>query len=211
MRKLLSLFCVLALGLVAVACGSSSSDGSSGSKDTTTTTSAGAKTTTTKAGTTDTADKDVSALTEKDYADAFVVGLTTGNKDKGDLVLPKSDAQCVGPKFVSAITVDILKAKGVTLAAVKDPTFSESDLGLSAQQGQAMVDSFASCGVDIFALFAEAITGGLTADQQSCAREQMDKSLANALLVKSFTSTNSQKEFTAVTDDLTAKCKLPAN
>ena len=210
MRKLLSLFCVLALGVVAVGCGGSSSDGASGSDAKTTTTSA-AKTTTTDAGTKDTVDKDVSALTEQDYADAFVVNLSSGSKDSGNLVIPKSDAECVGPKFASTITVKILHDKGVTVAAIEDPSFDGSNLGLTTEQGQALVDSFDSCGVDIFALFAEALSGGFTADQQACVKEKLDKQLANALLVKTFSTGNSDAEFTAVTDDLTKKCNLPAN
>jgi hypothetical protein len=201
MRKLLVIVSVLTLSVLAAGCGSSSgSDG--GSKDATTTTKA--KTTTTEGTSEDPGD-----VTADGYTSAFVINLSKGSKDDGNLVLTEDEATCVAPKFVDAITVKTLQENDVTTADIEKPGFDGSALGLSEAQGEQLVAAFAACDVDIVALFAESLTAGLTPEQQSCVAEKVDPDLTKALLVKTFSTGKSDAEFEAVITDLTAKCDLP--
>lgn len=201
MNKLLAIACALALGLVAVGCGSSG--GSDGGDDTTTTEAARTTTTAGSDGPSGT------APTAEEYTAAFVENLSNGTKEDGDLVLTEEQATCVAPRFVDAITVEVLQEQEVTVDDVAKPGFDGSGLGLSEEQGEQLVDAFEPCDVDIVALFAESLTMGLTAEQQDCAKENVDPDLTRALLVKTFSSGQSDQEFEAVLSALDEACDLP--
>ena len=205
MRKPLSLFCVLMLAVAAAGCSGSSDSGSSSGA--TTSTTASSKTSTTKAG--GSSGSKTSDISKAEATDAFVSNLSEGSEDAGQLVIPKDADTGVAPKFVKTITVATIRENGVTAADIAKPGFDGAELGLTEDQGQELVDAFGACDVDIYQLFIEALTAGLTAEQQSCSRENLDKDLANALLVKTFSTGQSDKEFEAVVKDLTDKCDLP--
>ena len=200
MRKLLTLCCVLSLALVAVGC--SSSDGSDGSGDGTATSKD--KTTTTEGST-----EDVEGITADGYTSAFVINLSSGSEDEGNLVISEEQATCVAPLFVDAITVKTLQANDVTTEEIEDPSWDGTSLGLSPKQGEKLVSSFGECDVDIVALFAEGLTGGLTAEQQSCVAENIDGDLVKAALAKTFSTGESDAEFEAVVTALGEDCELP--
>jgi len=201
MRKLLVIVSVLTLAVVGAGCGSSGGSDSAGDDATTTT---GAKTTTTEGTTEDPGD-----VTADGYTSAFIINLSGGSKEDGNLVISEEEATCVAPRFVDAITVKTLQDNDVTTADIEDPGFDGSALGLSEEQGEQLVDAFGACDVDITALFAESFTAGMTAEQQSCVAENVDADLTKALLVKTFSTGESDAEFEAVIADLTEKCDLP--
>lgn len=203
MRKLLVLVCALTLAGTVAGC--SSSGGSDGADADPTTTTSEAKATTTTAAK---GGGDVE-ITPAEYITAFVTNLSSGSKDDGNLVLTEEQATCVAPKFVDAITAETLNEHDITTDDVADPGFDGSGLGLTEAQGEQLVDAFGACDVDIVALFAESLTMGMTTDQQACAAENVDPDLTRALLVKTFSTGESDAEFEAVIGDLTAACDLP--
>lgn len=212
MRKLLVLACSLALTVVIAGCGSSG--GSEGAKDTTTTAKAGSTSTT--------ADDDTSTtdggggveptdVTAAEYEEAFVTGLTSGEDDGTDLVLPKDAAECVAPKVVDIITVKTLNEAGLTAEEAASSGFEPGSLGLDESQGEAIVATFGECDFDIYAQLAKGLTAGLSDDVQQCAAENIDHDLADATLAKTFSTGENDAEFQALLADLQKTCELPAN
>ncbi len=200
MRKLTVLICTLAVALVAAGCGSSGGSDSSGDDSTTTTTEADGG---------DSGDEEVQ-VTAEEYAAAFVTSLTSGTKDDGDLVLPDDAADCVAPKFVDAMTVELLNENGITVEDVSDSSFDPSEVGIDEEQAQAVVAAFADCDFDIYAELAASLTMGMAEEVQACTAENLDRDLADALLVKSFSTGQSDAEFEALLADLES-CGLPGN
>ena len=209
MWKPLALLCAVALALVAAGCGSSS--GSEGSDDRPTTTEAEATTTTAAdGGSTDGGgDVEPTNVSADAYAEAFATGLSSGKADDGDLVLPADAAECVAPKFVDAMTVELLNQAGITAEDAADPSFDPSTVGLDEDQAAELVAGFGACDFDIYAELAASITMGLGEDVQQCAAENIDHDLADALLVTSFSSGQSDAEFEAFLADLGESCDLP--
>lgn len=204
MRKLFALLTVLVVLVFASGCSSDGSEGSS--KDSTTTTE---KEGTTKDTTTTTEDKAAGDATEADYVEAFTTTLTSGDKDKGELVLADDEAACMAKGWVSAITVKTLQDGGASPADVAKPGFDTSALDLTPAQGEAMVQVFHTCEVDAAALLIESLTQGLTPDQQACAQKSVDKDLVDTLLAKTFSGQKADDEFNALGEGLTKACDLP--
>jgi hypothetical protein len=209
MRKLLALTIVALLALAAAGCGSS--DGSEPSGDGATTTEPTSTTAADDDTSTTAADGDVEAtdVTAEEYEAAFVTSLTTGDRDGGDLVLPDDAAECVAPRFVEAFTVEQLNEAGVSEEDASDPGFDPSTVGIDEEQAQAMVDAFGPCDFDIYAELAASLTAGLGSDVEACAEENLDEDLADALLVTSFSTGQSDDEFEALLADLQESCDLP--
>lgn len=208
MRKLIALLCALTLALVAAGCGSSG-----GSDDASSTTEAKA-TTTTEAdddgGTTEPADGPVD-VDEATYVAAFTTGLSTGDSTGGDLVLTKETAACVAPKWVAAMTVEQLNEAGITEKDAADAGFNPADVDLDESQAEELVDAFDACDFDIFGELGRSLTLGLGEEQEQCAAENLDPELGRALLVKTFSTGQSDTEFEALLADLEKSCDLPAN
>lgn len=206
MKKLLVIVSALTLALIAVGCGSSGgSDGSASTTEaerSTTTKAEGSSTTKADSGGSGTASAD-------DYAEAFVANLSTGKKEDGNLVISEEQATCVAPKVVDAVTVEALQSGDAGTGDIADPGFDWSDLGMTEAQAQEAIDAFAACDVDLTALFAESLTIGLTAEQQSCVKDNVDGDQVERLLVANFSSGESEKEFEAVIKTLTDACDLP--
>ncbi|MGN6695349.1 MAG: hypothetical protein ACTHN0_14330 [Aquihabitans sp.] len=210
MRKPLALACALLLAVLAAGCGSSG--GSEGRKDTTTT-AAKATTTTSDDDTSTTeggGDVTPTNVTADQYVAAFVKGLTTGESDGSDLVLPKAAAECVAPKVVDIITVKTLNEGGVTTDDVSD-SFEPGSLGLDQSQGAAITAAFGDCDFDIYAELASALTAGLGDDVQQCTAKNIDHDLADAMLAKTFSTGENDAEFEALLADLQKTCNLPSN
>jgi hypothetical protein len=206
MKKLLVIVSALTLALVAAGCGSSGdSDGSASTTDAGRSTTTEAKgSTTTKAGSGGSGGESADA-----YAEAFVSNLSTGKKEDGNLVITEDQATCVAPKVVDAATVEALRSGDAGTDDIADPGFDWSDLGMTEAQAQEAIDAFAACDVDLTALFAESLTIGLTAEQQSCVADNVDGDQVERLLVANFSSGDSDKEFEAVIKTLTDACDLP--
>jgi len=206
MKKLLVIVSALTLALIAVGCGSSGgSDGSASTTEaerSTTTKAEGSSTTKADSGGSGTASAD-------DYAEAFVANLSTGKKEDGNLVISEEQATCVAPKVVDAVTVEALQSGDAGTGDIADPGFDWSDLGMTEAQAQDAIDAFGACDVDLTALFAESLTIGLTAEQQSCVKDNVDGDQVERLLVANFSSGESEKEFEAVIKTLTDACDLP--
>lgn len=214
MRKLVTLFLVAVLALAAAGCGSSGS--SDGGKDDPTTTKAEGTTTTAPDGGDEADDEDEPAppptkVTEAAYIAAFTKGMSTGDEKNGQLVLPAAAAKCVAPKFVAAATVKLLNRAGVTVEDAENPSFDVAQVGLDEDQAQALLDAYAACDFDIYGALASALTAGLGDDVASCTAENIDHDLADAMLVKTFSSGESDAEFEALLTDLQSTCDLPAN
>ncbi len=83
----------------------------------------------------------------KPYVDELKKAMTA---DGEELQLTGSQADCMAPKFIDAIGVDTLKAKGITpedMASDSDTDFDELDL--TDAQGTKMVDAFSACDVSL--------------------------------------------------------------
>jgi hypothetical protein len=211
MRKLTALLCAVTLALVAAGCGSSG--GSDGSGDDPTTTEAKA-TTTTKADSGDEGDEggtdDAPADgTAQEYTAAFVTALSSGKAEDGDLVLPKAAAECVAPKWVDIMTLDLLHSSGTTVEDASDTSFDPADVGMDDGQASELVASFGECDFDIYAELALALSAGLGEDVQQCVSENVDPKLGEALLVKTFSTGESDAEFEAFLGALDKVCDLP--
>ncbi len=203
MRKLPAALIALVLVGALAGCGGSSDEA------TTTTTSTVEEETTTTGPAATTEAKDPSELTRDDYVAAVVSNLSTGSADDLQLVIAPDQAACIAPKWVDAITVDLLRENEVTAEELSDPGFSGSDLGMDLSQGEAMVDAFGECDVDIVELFATAFAGGLGEETQACVAENADPALIRALLAKTYSTGQSDAEFVAVLDQLEPLCDLP--
>ena len=214
MRKLAALLCVAAFALAAAGCGSSS--GSEGSGDDPTTTKAGSTTTEADATTStdddggDGGDVEATDVTEDEYVTAFATGLSSGSVDDGELVLESGQAECVAPKVVELATVEALNEAGITAEDAADPGFDPSAIGLDEEQAQALIDVYGECDFDIYGALAEALTMGLDDAVVQCTAENIDTDLANAMLVKTFSTGDADPEFEALLTDLQATCDLPA-
>ncbi len=151
--------------------------------------------------------------TAEDYATAFVINLSSGKKDEGNLVLSEDEATCVAPRLVDAIGVQTFQDTDVTPDDIEQPRLRRAPCSTSARSvGEEIVRGrSAACNVDIVALFAESLTAGLTAEQQSCVAENVDAKQVEALLVKTFSTGESDTEFEAVIEDLTQKCDCRAD
>ena len=208
MRKLLALTCALLLALAAAGCGSSG--GSEGADSTTTeakATTTGDDTSTTSKG----GDPEPSVVTADEYEAAFATSLTSGKREEGNLVMPDDAAACVAPKFVEIFTVEGLNEAGITAEDASDPSFDPSDVGIDEDQAAEVVAAFGDCDFDIYAELAASLTVGLGSDVQECAAQNVDHDLADALMIKSFSSGDSNTEFEAFLADLSKDCDLPAN
>lgn len=212
MRKLLALSCALLLALVAVGCGSSGGSEEGGGD--TTTTEASATTTEAEVTTTEAdGDDEPAEGDEADYLAAIQTSLTSGSEEGGDLVLADGEGECVAPVWLDIITVDALIAAGASPEDVEDPDFDFQELELDEEQAQGVIDAFEPCGVDIYAKLGQSLTESLSEEQQTCAMDEIDTELGNALLLTAFSTTagTGEAEFGALIDQLTEACDLPAS
>jgi sirohydrochlorin ferrochelatase len=197
---------IAALALAAVLLASCGSEGSDAEREETTTTVAEESSETTEAGD---AEAPATDVTEEEYVAALTENLSSGSEESGQLVLDEGAAECIAPRWVEAMTVELLQERGVTTEALSDPSFDGESLGMELAQGEAMVEAFGACDVDVVALFAAALTQGLEPAQQACVAENADPALVEALLATSFSTGDSDAEFEAVLAQLESVCELP--
>jgi sirohydrochlorin ferrochelatase len=197
---------IAALALAAVLLASCGSEGSDAEREETTTTVAEESSETTEAGD---AEAPATDVTEEEYVAALTENLSSGSEESGQLVLDEGAAECIAPRWVEAMTVELLQERGVTTEALSDPSFDGESLGMELAQGEAMVAAFGACDVDVVALFAAALTQGLEPAQQACVAENADPALVEALLATSFSTGDSDAEFEAVLAQLESVCELP--
>lgn len=146
-----------------------------------------------------------------DYTEAIVANLSEGSVAEGHFVLAVEPAACVAPTFIEVITVERLQEAGIDPEEVADPYWDGTDLGLTPDDGQAIVDALHACDVDTAAFMAEALADGLTADQSACVADAIDPDLADAVLVKTFSTGEADAEGEALVADLRRSCDLPEN
>ena len=196
-RGILSLF-LLAIVLAAGGCSSDDDDGAN--ENMMTLEMAESTTTTTQAP---------SELTAEEYGAAFVESLAEAPADS-TLVVSREQAECLGPKYVEAITVETLQANDVTLEEAADPAFDVSELGLDDSQGEAMIDAFAPCGVDVLektALFLRPLTD----EQLQCVVDNLDPEDTTDLWVQAFVATLAEGQFDDLVQPAKEACDLPAS
>lgn len=196
-RGILSLF-LLAIVLAAGGCSSDDDDGAN--ENMMTLEMVESTTTTTQAP---------SELTAEEYGAAFVESLAEAPAD-GPLVVSREQAECLGPKYVEAITVETLQANDVTLEEAADPAFDVSELGLDDSQGEAMIDAFAPCGVDVLektALFLRPLTD----EQLQCVVDNLDPEDTTDLWVQAFVATLAEGQFDDLVQPAKEACDLPAS
>ena len=216
MRKLL--VTLASLLLVAGVVGCSGSSGSDGSAATTTaadeaTTTAADDPTTTEAdeATTTALDGEAPVASRDDYVAAMADNLSSGSADEGQLVLERDEAECMAPRWIDAMTVEVLQEQQVTPAELADPGFSisSSDLGIDADAAAAMVDAFGACEVDLVGLFAGAFAQGLGDDVEACVAREADPALVRDVLVAAFSGGDGEAALSALLDQLGPVCDLP--
>ncbi|MEZ5181614.1 MAG: hypothetical protein R2702_07050 [Acidimicrobiales bacterium] len=209
MRKLLVALTSLLLVAGLAGCGGSGGSGGSEGSD-----AEAAMTTTADEGeaTTSAPDGEAAPVAGRDdYVAAMADNLSSGSEDDGQLVLERDQAECMAPRWVDAITVELLQAQEVTPAELADPDFSASlsDLALDADAAGAMVDAFDACDVDLVGLFASAFTQGLGEDVTACVAQEADPALIRDVLVASFSGGDGETPLTALLDQLRPVCDLP--
>ncbi len=122
------------------------------------------------------------------YVDALKKSMTSDTED--GLQLTSSQADCMAPKFVDAIGVDQLKAKGITPEDMGDDSDTDlTELGLTEAQGNKLYDSFGACDVDIKDVFISGIGGDaeLSDADRTCLDENFDDDLLKQVMVISLT------------------------
>lgn len=191
-----ALLLVAALSLVLAACSSDGSDGAAdggtAGSDATSTSSPG-PTATTAASAPDTP-FDPATATREAYVDALDDALGDGSADDGQIVVTGEQAVCIAPLWIDAITVDALVADEVSPDLLADPGYRFGPLGLSEEQADAMLDAYATCGADVYGLFALALTPDQDVPIQTCAVGKMDHELARTALVSALTGATSLED-----------------
>ena len=178
---------VVAVGLVglltvaAAACGDDD-DGGTGA-----TTTGGASATTT--GGSSASGGDASSATEEDYLAAIEAQFTASGPDS--LELTDEQAGCVAPKWLDVITVDKLKAQGVTPDDVRADTDNEklATLGLSDADAEKMYAAFGECDVDVRAKVGESMVASIEQDAEveACVQDALTDDLVERIFVVSVT------------------------
>lgn len=202
MRRTLALLAALALLLGAAACSSDDE----GADDTTTTTEAGGD-----EATGDEEPPDLSDVSADDYVASLSGELSGGDPDAGDLVLAEGEAACVAEAWVEGIGVDRFVESGVAPADIAGSGLGIEEIQLDLDTAQGLIDDFGECDVDIAAKLAETLTIGLDETQRTCAIENIDPEVANALLLTAFTpeAGDGSAEFDALIEQLSGECELP--
>ncbi len=133
-------------------------------------------------------DDDGVSADAKPYVDALEKSMK--EDDSSGLTLSDTQASCLAPKFINAIGVDTLKAKGIT----PDDMGSESDtdltdFGLSDAQGGQLYDGFKACKVDVRSLFLSGMTedSEMSAADKKCLDDNFDDALLKDVVVLSLT------------------------
>ena len=120
-------------------------------------------------------------------AQPFVDALKKSMQDSDDDTFELSDSQidCLAPRMVNAIGVDLLIDAGVDPSAIGDDTDMDfSELGISREQGGAMYDSFGACDVSVRDVMLESIAGeGLDGDAQKCVEDALTEDSVRDMMI----------------------------
>jgi len=183
-----------------------SSDGSDGSE--TTIRSIEVTTTTVVATATVPPSFDPTTATAAAYADALDDGLSEGDASLGQIVVTGEQAVCIAPLQVAAIGVQTLVDQEVPPVILADPAYRYDELGLDNTQAGAMLDAYATCGADVFGLFAVALTPDQDEAIQACAVASLDRDLARTALIAALTgSLELEADLTAVVQQVVSICQ----
>lgn len=206
MRSTTRTFAAVALVLFVGAC---SSGGSDDTDPPTTTTEAGEGTTTstgpddeptTTGGGTDGGD-------EADYVEALANGLATQGDDS-ELVITEDQADCMAPAWVDIVTVETLVAAEAAPADLEDPDFSYTELGLSVEEGVALISAAMGCDVDLVGQFTEFLAQDLDPTQTACLEGELTDDLVERFLAEALVVEDPSIELEAEFDAVTATCGL---
>lgn len=115
------------------------------------------------------------------YVDALVATADQGVAQD----FPGLDIECAAGEVVDAIGVDNMALSPDEIEADEDYEFADlADGGLSEEQGGAIYDGFADCGVDWRQLFDDQLaTEGLTDSQLACVDDAVDDEMIRDLFV----------------------------
>lgn len=154
---------------------------------TTTTTVDGPGSTTTTGTSTPEPSQPISA-DEQAYVDALVA--VSLEPDNNDFPLERAQAECIIPRWVSALGDDRFKAGGVApndlvLRGDGDDYLKTIDEIGDPESARAMVDALAPCGLDLVTYVAGVIAGdeGATAEQVACFTKNLPLEAIEASLV----------------------------
>lgn len=200
-RVTLVVMAVLLVGLVAgCSSGGSSSDGTSGTTK---------KTLPPDDGTT-TADPVNPGLqaTRADYIRAFADSLSTGDKTKGQLVVPRKAALCIAGHWVDALTMETLLNSKSAISDLSRPGFDIASIDVNPRKAQAMVDAFATCKQDLVVLFLDSLPVKLTAEQKACRLKNTNHALVETMLVKTLGEYDASSEFSQMSADWKSACGI---
>lgn len=200
MRRLIVL--VVAAMLIVAAGGCSSSSGSSGSSKKGTVPGANDGTTTA-----DPRDPGLAA-TRADYIRAFADSLSTGDKSKGQLVVPRKAALCIGARWVDALTMPTLLNSKSAVSDLSKPGFDIGSISVNARKAQAMVDAFQTCKQDLVALFLDSLPAQLTPEQKACRLQHTNRALVETMLVKTLGEYDASSEFAKMSAEWKSACGI---
>lgn len=123
----------------------------------------------------------------------YVEALSTSFKDGQDAEELYTDDQidCISASWVAILKPERLEENGVTpdQLAEGDNTESTSKLGLSTDEGYAMVDAFDDCDIDIRATFLRGIRedDSTTDEQADCIGDAIDEGVLRDYLAQGLT------------------------
>ncbi len=122
----------------------------------------------------------------KPYAESLEKNLTEG--DEGKLELSDEQAGCIAPKWVNTMKPDRLKKAGIKPADVAEDDNAEIfvRLKLSTDEGNALVDAFIDCGVELKETYL-ASSAGLSDDDKMCLNDAISEDFLREILVLGFT------------------------
>lgn len=125
----------------------------------------------------------------KPYVEALSKSL---NDNDGDEIQVTDDqADCISTSWVDILKPERLEEKGVKPADLAEGGGDESigKVGLSEDEGNAMVDAYGDCDIDLREAFLEGLRNddATTEEQAKCLDGAIDEQLLRDLLVQGFT------------------------
>lgn len=125
----------------------------------------------------------------KPYVDEL--SKTLKEEDDDEFQISDDQADCISATWIDILKPERLEENGVKPADLAEGGSDESisKLGLSKDEGNAMVDAYDDCGINLRETFLESLSGDdSTSDEQAkCLDDAIDEDLLRDFLVQGFT------------------------
>lgn len=207
-RALAALLLALALG----ACSSNGGDDAAPTTEAadptnTTTTDPDEVTTTTDPDDGTTTEGGSGGASEAGYVEALAVGLAAPG-DESEVVVTRDEADCIAPAWIDIVTVDVLVDAEVAPVDLEDPDFDYTELGLSGDQGTAMIDATKQCDVDLAGQFSDFLAQDLDDTQAACLEGELNTDLVDRFLAQSLVVEDLPADLRAEFDAIALECGI---